>query len=121
MPKQREGLGLGEPTIDLAGIAGQAGQPKPRYTMDEIHRMGEKAGFGFVDRTPRTAKKQRERSPYIVQHNVKLRVGMREVIESIASRLDVSSQVVIERGILALLEKEGFEDIKAACAETMNS
>lgn len=111
--KKRETLGLGggeaPDTIDLEELTGA--RTPPRLDRQQIEHIGQQTGF--VSRDPVRQKPPRQPTPYIVQRNFKLRLGMGDLLDALAKRLGSTSQQTIEQGLLALIEKKGLEDFKA--------
>lgn len=97
-------------SIDLEELAQFNSEPiRPSTGLQEaLEKEGEK--FGFVSRQSkrRPAKK---RSPYIVQNNLKMRVGMKEIFQEISLRLETYDQETLELALLSLIEKEGLDDL----------
>ncbi len=109
MAKTREHLSLEEDQIELEELIGT---PKPPPSNEQYKKMQE-AGkkFGFVDRSPKI-KKTKKRTPYIIQHNSKMRIGMKELLTDLTAYIGAKSdQETLELGILALIEKEGAKGI----------
>ena len=112
---KRVSLGLDDdkPTttsIDLEELAqAHTNNVKPSSDLkDVLEKEGEK--YGFVSRQPnrRPAKK---RSPYIVQNNMKMRIGMKELFQEVSLRLGTYDQETLELALLSLIEKEGLDDL----------
>ena len=68
------------------------------------------AKVGFVSRESKPARRRR-RSPYTVNLGTRCREGMKPLIQEIGERMNVGDAPVIEKAILALIEKEGFNDL----------
>ena len=66
---------------------------------------------GFVSREP-IKRRGRRRTPYTIQNNFKTRKGMKELFQDLSERLDQYDQATFEMALLALIEKEGFDDLK---------
>lgn len=98
--------------IDLAEFAGMT---KKKEVTDKDFKAILKAGekTGFVRRLP----VRRRKSPYTTQFGGKCREGMKPLFQELAARLDLYETQALERAILALIEKEGFEDLKAQYTE----
>lgn len=115
MAKTREHISLEDDQIDLEELTTP---PQAPPSAEEYRRM-QKAGeqFGFVDRSAKI-KKPRIRSPYVIQHNSKMRIGMKELLADLTARIGAKSdQETLERAILALIEKEGYSDLEAKYTE----
>lgn len=109
MSKAREHLSIEEDHIDLEELISEPKSPPSREEFERMQRAGEK--FGFVDRSPKV-KKQKKRTPYIIQHNSKMRLGMKELLNDLTVYIEAKSdQETLERGILALIEKENAENL----------
>ncbi len=89
--------------IDLEDLL--KASPQPKLTSQQKQQsvsVGEKTGF--VSREPK-AKKERKRSPYVIQKNTKMRLGMPELLNDLTKAIGFhSDQETIEKGILALIE-----------------
>lgn len=86
--------------------------PTPPPTYDQFNKM-KQAGelFGFTDRSPKP-KKLKKTSPYIVQHNTKLRLGMKELLNDLMIEIGArSTQETLELSILAMIEKSGNKEL----------
>ena len=112
MTQERAGLGLDDDQIDLEELAGASQQPQ--QDKEALKKALDKAGeqTGFVSREA-VKKKPRKRSPYIVQKNTKMRVGMPELLAKITEAIGSGSdQETLEKALLALVEKEKKADLK---------
>ena len=106
--KKRTSLDFGDDLIDLNELTG--GQ-RPVLTKKEQKAFldaGEKTGF--VSREP--TKKRRKVSPYSAQFGGRCREGIKALFQEIADRLNLYETQTLELAILALIEKEGFDDLK---------
>lgn len=57
-------------------------------------------------------KKKRQRSPYVIQKNIKMRMGMAELLADLTHKAQAGSdQETLELAILALIDKYGYEDL----------
>ncbi len=96
--------------LDIAELASYT--KKVSISQDESHivkSIAEKSSFASRGDNK---KKPRKRSPYVIQKNIKMRIGMPELLVEVSRRLGVKTdQETLERGILALMEKEGLEDL----------
>lgn len=104
MVKDREHLSIEDDQIDLEELV-SAPQPLPS---EEEYKKMQKVGetLGFVDRSSKI-KKPKKRTPYIIQHNSKMRIGMKELLSDLTAHIGAKSdQETLELGILALIEKE---------------
>lgn len=112
MSNQRTSLSLDidEPDIDLTELTEVASPAPTTKQQQAIFKAGE--FHGFVNRDPRM-KKPRKRSPYVLQKNIKLRIGMSELLSDVTSKIKLTSdQETIERALLALIEQEGLTKLK---------
>lgn len=96
-------------SISLDELAGGGSATK---TNAQLQKALEKEGakLGFTSRQP-TRKFSRRRSPYTEQCNLKMRSGMRDLFQEIGDRLEMFDQETLEQAILALIEKEEFNDL----------
>ncbi len=100
-----------EPSVSLEELAGGSSSTKTDIQLQKALTK-EGAKLGFTSRQP-TRKFTRRRSPYTEQCNLKMRSGMRDIFQEIGDRLEMFDQETLERAILALVEKEGFDDLLA--------
>ena len=98
--------------IDIEELTGIT--PQPKVTDEQKDYIAEVAkSSGFPSREP-VQKKQRKRSPYVIQKNIKMRVGMAELLAKITAKKGVASdQETLELAIGVLIEKEGYDTLKA--------
>ena len=109
MAKSREHLSLEDDQIDLEELTSPPQAPPSDEEFKRMQKVGER--FGFVDRSPKV-KKTRYRSPYVIQHNSKMRIGMKELLGDLTSNIGArSDQETLELAILALIEKEGDKEL----------
>lgn len=112
--QQRTSLGLDdEEQIDLEELAG--GTQRPALSPEKqkaILKAGEQTGF--VSRQPT---KRRKVSPYTAQFGGRCREGMKPLFQEVSERLGQYDNQTLEAAILALIEKEGFDDLKEKYAE----
>lgn len=110
---KRISLGLDDElpsSIDLEELAQFNSDPtRPSTGLQEaLEKEGEK--FGFVSRQSKR-RPVKKRSPYIVQNNLKMRVGMKEIFQEISLRLETYDQETLELALLSLIEKENLDDL----------
>ena len=106
--QQRTSLGLDDEPIDLEELTGT--QQRPVITPEkqkEILKAGEKTGF--VSRQPT---RRRKVSPYTAQFGGRCREGMKGIFQEIGERMGLYDNQTLELAILALIEKEGYTDLK---------
>lgn len=107
MDRQRAGFNLEDETIDLEELTSI--KSKGNLTKEQIKKVDiEAEKLGFISRQP---KKRRKKSPYTAQFGGKCREGMKELFQDIAERMDLYDTKTLELAILALIEKQGFEDL----------
>lgn len=109
--QKRSSLDLGsEDTIDIEEIADRPSRPAPTIEQQEaIMKAGE--SHGFVSRQP-VLKKSRKRSPYVIQKNIKMRMGMSDILATITKKIGASSdQESLEIAIKALIKQESLFDL----------
>jgi len=111
---ERTSLGLDtENQIDLEELTGTMPRQKPTaQQQNDIYKAGEKAGF--VSRQPT---RRRKVSPYSAQFGGRCREGMKALFQEVGENMDSYDNVTLELAILALIEKEGFDDLKAKYEE----
>lgn len=117
MTQERAGFGLNSDNSDpnqidleeLTGAANSLHQDTSKLKK-ALQSAGEETGF---NRSEAPKKKVRKRSPYVIQKNIKMRVGMAELLAEITAALKSGSdQETLETAMLSLLEKEGLNDLK---------
>lgn len=107
MAKDREHLSIEDDQIDLEDLVSPPQAPPSEEEYKKMQEVGEK--LGFVDRSSKI-KKTKKRTPYIIQHNSKMRIGMKELLSDLTAHIGAKSdQETLELGILALIEKEGVK------------
>ncbi len=99
-------------SIDLEELAQtNASNVKPSSDLkNALEKEGEK--YGFISRQA-NRRPTRKRSPYIVQNNVKMRIGMKELFQEVSARLETYDQETLELALLSLIEKEGLDDLRS--------
>jgi hypothetical protein len=80
MAKDREHLSFDDDQIDLEDLVTTPQSPPTTEQYERMRAAGER--FGFIDRSPKV-KKIKKPTPYIVQYNAKLRVGMKELLNDL--------------------------------------
>jgi len=65
---------------------------------------------GFVSRQPRI-NRAKPKSPFMIQMNIKTRVGAKEIFQEAGSILGTYDYTTFERAFISLLEKEGLNDL----------
>ncbi len=111
MGRRRAGLNIevDEQPVDIEDFAGKGSiNEKPLVDRVKVQEVAEASGF--VSRQPKKRRKKK-RSPYVVQTNLKTRLGMKELLQTLSDTLDINDQETLELAILALLEKEGFKNL----------
>jgi len=108
MAKDREHLSIEDDQIDLEELVSTPQAPPSTEEYKKMQKVGEK--LGFVDRSSKV-KKIKKRTPYIIQHNSKMRIGMKELLSDLTDHIgSKSDQETLELGILALIEKNGEKE-----------
>lgn len=108
MGKKRQSLGFDD-DIDIGELSGTRTTPPTDQQYRSMQAAGEK--YGFTHREPKK-KKPRARSPYVVQKNIKMRIGMPELLEELTAIGGwKTDQETLEYAIRALIERGGFEDL----------
>lgn len=110
--RKRASLGLDDEKeqIDLEELTGVTHRVPPTDAQQQQF-MEAGAARGFVSREP-PQRRRRRRSPYTAQFGGKCREGMKSLFQDVAERLDLRDTQALEEAILALIEKEGFDDLK---------
>ena len=108
MNKERAGLNLSE-DLDLTDFVPKK---QPRRDSEEEKRAIKQAAeqSGFSSREPRM-RRRKPMSPYKIQFNLKVRDGIKELFQDMGERLQVHDRTLFERAFLALIEKEGQNDL----------
>ena len=124
MSQKRAGLNLEEQT-DLEDFTGATEQPAP-MNQAEIKKKLAKAGeqTKFVSREPKKKGKvgRPKSTVYLVQKNIKMRLGMPEILAEVTAATGGSSdQETIEKALLAFIEKEGLKALKTKYEKAISS
>lgn len=110
MGRDRAHISLDDDQIDLEELTSSV--QKPRSTAKQQKMVAQAAAeTGFTSRQPKKMGRRRT-SPYTAQFGGKCREGMKPLFQKIGERLDYQDTVTLELAILALIEKEGLEDLK---------
>ena len=103
---RRETRSFDNNQIDLEELTGN--NIKPLLTPEQqeaVRSIAEQSEF--VSREVQQ-KKPRKRSPYIVQKNMKMRLGMPELLEELTKKIKTGSdQETVERALGFLIEQQG--------------
>lgn len=116
MSQKRAGLSLDNQT-DIEEFTQTEQQPAP-VDKAEIKKRLSKAGeiTGFGSREPKKKGKvgRPKSTVYLVQKNIKMRLGMPEILAEVTAATGGNSdQETIEKALLAFIEKEGLKALKA--------
>ncbi len=113
MGRQRAGLNIeaDEQQIDIGDFAGK-GRKNEKPPIDQVKVQEVAEASGFVSRQPKKRRKK-NRSPYVVQTNLKTRLGMKELLQTLSDTLGINDQETLELAILALLKQKGLKDLIA--------
>lgn len=112
MSQERAGLGLDDDSIDLEELTGTS-QPRKMTPAVKKDLETEGAKLGFVSREP-TKKPKKKRSPYVLQKNIKMRIGMPELLGELTAKIKAESdQETLEQAIKALIEARGLDGLQA--------
>jgi len=109
MSSERASIGLDDEKIDIEELIVK--DQKPHKLTSEQQKNMEKEGrkLGFVSRQP---KKRRRVSLYTAQFGGKCREGMKDLFQDIGEHLGCYDTETLEKAILALIQKEGLEDLE---------
>ena len=118
MGDKRAGLNfsMDDDQANIEDFAGGVLKRKPIVDIEKVKEAAEQSGF--ISRQPKR-RRLIKRSPYTIQYNLKTRLGMKELVQELGDRLDIYDQETFERAILALIEKEGYSDLKEAYDKIM--
>ena len=109
MDKQRAHLNFDDDEIPLENLTVSTTKSKPT-TAQQKAIVEEAKKTGFVSREPKKMGRRRT-SPYTAQFGGKCREGMKPLFQEIGVILDCQDTVTLELAILALIEKEGLDDL----------
>ena len=99
-----------EEQIDLEELTGATTQSKPANEQAVVQAVAQESSFASRGDTQ---KKPRKRSPYVIQKNMKMRIGMPELLAALTKKVKAGSdQETIEIALGALIEREGLEALK---------
>ena len=109
----RETKTFSEDTIDLEELTNTSSKPKATdHDIEVVAAIAQKSSFASRGDI---SKKVRKRSPYIIQKNIKMRLGMPELLMEVTNEINAhSDQETLERALLALIEQEELSDLKSA-------
>lgn len=127
MSQKRAGLDLDENENqihleDCIAAATQADKVDKQKIKKELAEVGKKTKF--VSREPqKKGKVGRPKSTvYLVQKNIKMRLGMPEILAEVTAATGGSSdQETIEKALLAFIEKEGLKALKTKYEKAISS
>jgi hypothetical protein len=115
MAKERADFDFGsddaEPNIDLSSVI------KASRSIDKKHHVSQKdleysaQESGFSSRDPQKIQRSKRRSPYVIQTNLKTRIGMKELMHHLSDQLGIYDQETFELGLEALMEKHNMSDL----------
>lgn len=97
--------------IDLEELTKMTSHPK--ITKSQKKLLSEEAEkTGFVSRDPIKKRTNRKRSPYVLQKNIKVRIGMSELLADITNAIGAESdQETIEIAIRSLLKDKNCKSL----------
>lgn len=108
MGKERAHLDL-EDDFDISEFRPAKKKEQGEVDKKTIEKVAEESGF--ISRVNKTRRRKRQQSPFKNQLNLKCRDNMQELFQDIGAYLDLRDHTTFERAILALLEKEGTNDL----------
>jgi len=111
MDRKRAHVSFNDEQIDIEDLVGV--KPQPKVTEQQKQSIAKNAEeTGFLSREV-IQKKPKLRSPYVIQKNIKMRIGMAELLAELATKIGAGSdQEALERAVLALIEKEKLNDLQ---------
>jgi hypothetical protein len=117
MSENRTSLGFDD-DIDISELTKV--KVKPRPTPDMAKALSEaSADLGFVSRESK-AKKVKKRSPYVVQKNIKMRIGMSELLNEVTLSVGSGSdQETLEKALLSIIEEKNLVNLKKKYLELL--
>lgn len=88
-------------------------QPVKKETDKEIKKTIEKVAeqYGFVSRKNRSQRRRKPKSPFKNQLNLKCRDNIKELFQDLGEQLGVHDHTTFEQALLALIEKNGFDEL----------
>lgn len=96
--------------IDISSFVNTGNKKKISiHNKDQI--LKEVKEQGFISREPAPTRRVISRSPFVEQTNFKTRIGLKGLVRELSTRLKIYDQETWDRAFLALLEKEGFDDL----------
>lgn len=113
MSKERAPLNLDD-ELDLSGFEPKQKNQRTKTEQRTIEAVAKKSGF--ISRQPKKRHRRRV-SPYTDQLGVKVRQGMKELFQAVGERMEVYDHTTFERALLALIEQEGYSDLKKQFTE----
>jgi hypothetical protein len=100
-----------ENDIDLTSVikASRKVDKKNAVNSKDLDQIAQESGFS--SREPQKIQRHRRRSPYVIQTNLKTRIGMKELMQNISDNLGLFDQETFELGLEALMEKHDMSDL----------
>jgi hypothetical protein len=110
--KERTHLDLGDDEVDVSGFTPTTRNKDNIPDAEKIEEAAEQSGF--VSRNGRRKRRKKPASPFKDQLNLKCREPIKELFEDVGDYLVIHNHTMLERALLALIEKEGTkEQLKA--------
>lgn len=108
MTKERAHLNLDD-NLDISGFQPVSKVKKSDIDTKAMEELAEHSGF--VSRKHKSQRRKKPQSPFKNQLNLKCRDNMRELFQDIGERLGVHDHTTFEQALLALVEKNGYDDL----------
>ena len=94
-------------TVDVQELAGRGRSKKTDVDPKTVQEIAALSGFPSRGGRAQVHRRRRRKTPYTTQLGLKVRPEMRDLFHDMGEHLAVYDHTVFERGLLALIEKEG--------------
>lgn len=108
MSSERAGLNLDD-DFDISGFQPKDLKNESNSEEKIIKKIAEQSGFS--SRKSKNHRRKKPQSPYKNQLNLKCRDGMKDLFHIIGDRLEIHDHTTFENALLALIEKQGYDDL----------
>jgi hypothetical protein len=109
MGKARTPVNFSSEEVDLSDLSGKTNQLKPTSEQERKIKL-QATESGFISRERKKMGRPRN-SPYTAQFGGRCREGMKPLFQEIGEALHCQDTVTLELAILALIEKEGLDNL----------
>lgn len=97
--------------LNLAGAVKATAKKEPFTKAQRKIVEATSEAAGFPSREAKKARRKRAKSPHTEQLGFKARVEVKDVFQELSDTLGIYDHTTFERAVVALLEKEGRDDL----------